>query len=128
MNGLIKSTQIARNISLIGRLYSRRTNEIETFIIYWKINIRIFRFAKPKIVQACCLLLLQFEQNSTFTNHCVLKLLHRIAFDCKFAAILFQASVFRTFQRILNSKEDRHKVRKNERELKKDRLKKKKTC
>ncbi|XP_065210655.1 protein timeless homolog [Planococcus citri] len=67
------------------------------------------KFAKQKIVYACCLLLGQFEKNTPFTNHCVCKLLHRIAFDCKYSSILFQASVFRTFQRILDSTEEQHK-------------------
>ncbi|PSN55764.1 hypothetical protein C0J52_04789 [Blattella germanica] len=36
-------------------------------------------------------------------------MLHRIAWDCKMPAMLFQASLFRTFQRILDSKLDQHK-------------------
>lgn len=41
-------------------------------------------------------------------NHYVIKLLHRIAWDIKMPAMLFQASIFRIFQRILDSKESEH--------------------
>nr|XP_018907854.1 PREDICTED: protein timeless homolog [Bemisia tabaci] len=67
------------------------------------------RFARPTSIQACCTLLEQFEKNSVATNHQLVKLLHRITFDCKLPALIFQASVFRTFQRILNSKNPTHK-------------------
>ncbi|VVC29572.1 Hypothetical protein CINCED_3A024542 [Cinara cedri] len=67
------------------------------------------KFAKPKILQACCQLLKDFETNSTYTNHVVVKLLHRITFDCKYSALMFQASVFRIFQKIFSSKNPHHK-------------------
>lgn len=68
------------------------------------------RFVHYRVVQACSLLLKQFEKNLAHTNHCIAKMLHRIAWDCKAPAILFQASLFRTFQRILDSKQGKHKV------------------
>ncbi|KAJ9574814.1 hypothetical protein L9F63_008013, partial [Diploptera punctata] len=67
------------------------------------------RFAHHKVVMACSLLLRQFDRNLLHTNHCIIKLLHRIAWDCKMPAMLFQASLFQTFQRILDSKLDHHK-------------------
>lgn len=62
------------------------------------------RLAHPKVVQACSLALQDFEKNSPLTNHCVIKLLHRIAWDCKMYAMIFQASIFRTFQKIYEAK------------------------
>ncbi|KDR17447.1 Timeless-like protein, partial [Zootermopsis nevadensis] len=67
------------------------------------------RCAHYRVVQACSLLLKQFDKNLTHTNHCIAKMLHRIAWDCKLPALLFQASLFRTFQRILDSKQEKHK-------------------
>ncbi|XP_067015492.2 protein timeless homolog [Anabrus simplex] len=67
------------------------------------------RFVHYRVIQSCGLMLRQFEQNALHTNHCALKLLHRIAFDCKVPAILFQATLFRTFQRILDSSDPQHK-------------------
>ncbi|XP_069688768.1 protein timeless homolog [Periplaneta americana] len=67
------------------------------------------RFAHHRVVQACSILLKQFEKNLAHTNHCIAKMLHRIAWDCKLPAMLFQASLFRTFQRILDSKQSQHK-------------------
>ena len=60
------------------------------------------RFAHHKIVQAYCYLLSFYGTNSTLTNHCVVKMLHRIAWDCKMPGMMFQASVFKTFQKIMN--------------------------
>ncbi|GLH06684.1 Protein timeless [Gryllus bimaculatus] len=67
------------------------------------VSERTFQFCNPRVVQACGLLLREFEHNSVRTNHCALKLMHRIAWDCKLPAMIFQASIFRTFQRILDS-------------------------
>nr|XP_022919507.1 protein timeless homolog [Onthophagus taurus] len=63
------------------------------------------RLAHPKILRACGLALKKFEKNSTLTNHCVIKLMHRIAWDCKMPGMVFQASIFRTFQKIYNLKD-----------------------
>ncbi|XP_025415567.1 protein timeless homolog isoform X4 [Sipha flava] len=71
------------------------------------------KFAKPKVLQSCCQLLKQFENNSTYTNHAVVRLLHRITYDCKYSALMFQASVFRVFQKIFLSKNPSHKELKN---------------
>ncbi|CAH0554108.1 unnamed protein product [Brassicogethes aeneus] len=63
------------------------------------------RLANPKAVRACGLALKKFDKNSVNTNHCIIKLLHRIAFDCKMYVMLFQVSIFKTFQRIFSMKE-----------------------
>nr|WAM46971.1 protein timeless 2 [Chrysoperla nipponensis] len=67
------------------------------------------RFARPKVIEACGLALKQFDTNTEYTNHCIVKLLHRIAFDCKMPTMLFQATIFRTFQRILDNPSSKHK-------------------
>ncbi|CAK9829894.1 Protein timeless homolog [Anthophora retusa] len=67
------------------------------------------RFANVKIVKAMLILLRQFDKNTDELNHYINKMLHRIAWDCKMPGIMFQASVFRVFQRILESKYPGHK-------------------
>lgn len=59
------------------------------------------RFAHRKIVEAYCSLLRRYATNSTLTNHCLVKMLHRIALDCKMPTMLFQLSLFKTFQKIM---------------------------
>uniref|UniRef100_A0A8C3HKS1 Timeless circadian regulator n=1 Tax=Chrysemys picta bellii TaxID=8478 RepID=A0A8C3HKS1_CHRPI len=60
------------------------------------------RFASASVVKAYVLLLRGYRQNSTHTNHCVAKMLHRIAYDLKMEALLFQLSVFCIFNRLLS--------------------------
>ncbi|XP_041438460.1 protein timeless homolog isoform X2 [Xenopus laevis] len=59
------------------------------------------RFANSNVVKTYVLLLKNYQQNSAHTNHCVAKMLHRIAYDLKMEALLFQLSVFCTFNKIL---------------------------
>ncbi|XP_060524214.1 protein timeless homolog isoform X2 [Cylas formicarius] len=63
------------------------------------------RLPNPKIVRACGIALRQFDNNTVHTNMCIVKLLHRIAFDCKMYVMIFQLSIFRTFQRIFSMKD-----------------------
>ncbi|KAK9879043.1 hypothetical protein WA026_003849 [Henosepilachna vigintioctopunctata] len=63
------------------------------------------RLAHPKIIRAAALALSRFEENSVNTNNCIIKLLHRIAFDCKMYVMLFQVSLFMTFRKIYAMKE-----------------------
>lgn len=60
------------------------------------------RFASSNVVKTYILLLKTYQQNGSHTNHCVVKMLHRIAYDLKMEALLFQLSVFCVFNRILN--------------------------
>ncbi|XP_067385616.1 protein timeless homolog isoform X2 [Emydura macquarii macquarii] len=60
------------------------------------------RFASASVVKAYVLLLRNYGQNSAHTNHCVAKMLHRIACDLKMEALLFQLSVFCLFNRLLS--------------------------
>ncbi|XP_033326523.2 circadian regulator timeout [Megalopta genalis] len=69
----------------------------------------LHRFANVKIVKAMLILLRQFDKNTDEVNHYVNKMLHRIAWECKMPGMMFQASMFRVFQRILESKQPAHK-------------------
>ncbi|XP_017783660.1 PREDICTED: protein timeless homolog, partial [Nicrophorus vespilloides] len=69
-----------------------------------KFNEVVMRLANPRIVRACGLALSNFSKNSALTNHCIIKLLHRIAFDCSMSTMLFQVSIFRIFERIYEEK------------------------
>jgi timeless len=60
------------------------------------------RFAHKNVVKSYCHLLRSYSTNTTLTNHCVIKILHRIAFDCKMPAMIFQLSIFKTFQKIMD--------------------------
>ncbi|XP_043240861.1 protein timeless homolog [Amphibalanus amphitrite] len=62
----------------------------------------IQRFMSPKILEPYCWLLRHFDTNTPAANHCVLRMLHRVAWDHKMPAMLFQISLFRTFQRLMD--------------------------
>ncbi|KAM4612600.1 protein timeless homolog [Polymixia lowei] len=61
----------------------------------------IKRFANPNIVRPYLLLLKTYSQNTPHTNHCIARMLHRLAVDLKMEALLFQLSVFCHFNKIL---------------------------
>uniref|UniRef100_A0A8C7RHF9 Timeless N-terminal domain-containing protein n=1 Tax=Oncorhynchus mykiss TaxID=8022 RepID=A0A8C7RHF9_ONCMY len=61
----------------------------------------IKRFANPNVVRPYLLLLRSYSQNSPHTNHCITRMLHRLAVDLKMDALLFQLSVFYLFNKIL---------------------------
>ncbi|EGI62623.1 Protein timeless-like protein [Acromyrmex echinatior] len=89
----------------------KEEEERETVVqeINFKLDEFLQRFANVKIVKALTLLMQQFENNTIELNHYVVKMLHRIAWDCKMPGMIFQASIFRIFQRILESKDPAHK-------------------
>ncbi|XP_037090859.1 uncharacterized protein LOC119111135 [Pollicipes pollicipes] len=62
----------------------------------------IKRFMTAKVLEPYCWLLRYFDTNTPEANHCVLKMLHRVAWDHHMSAMLFQASLFRTFQRMMD--------------------------
>ncbi|KAJ8733265.1 hypothetical protein PYW08_001563 [Mythimna loreyi] len=62
------------------------------------------RFCHPRVVSACVSLLERYDKNLPHTNHSIVKMLHRIAWDCKRPAMMFQASLFLIFQRILDNR------------------------
>lgn len=58
------------------------------------------RFAVKSVCSTYALLLAKFDTNSDFTNHCLIKMFHRIAFDLKLPGLLYHVSILRSFQRI----------------------------
>lgn len=74
-----------------------KTKEVEV-----RLDEVISKYCVPQIVCNLSLLLRSYATNSDQTNHCLVKMMHRIAFDSKMHAMLFQTSLFRTFQRILS--------------------------
>lgn len=60
------------------------------------------RFACSTIVRAYVLLLRSYRQNSAHTNHCIAKMLHRLAHDLGMEALLFQLSLFCLFNQLLS--------------------------
>ncbi|GAB1598843.1 protein timeless homolog [Argonauta hians] len=65
-----------------------------------ELNTRDFiaKFAKPTILQSYTTLLANFKKNSTHTNHCIIKMFHRIAVDLHQEGMFFQASLFCIFR------------------------------
>ncbi|KAL1505673.1 hypothetical protein ABEB36_005179 [Hypothenemus hampei] len=93
-----------------GNEYENDADEDEEDCVrYNESNFKFVDFANrlpnPKIIKACGLGLKNFDSNSFYTNHCIVKLLHRIAFDCKMYVMVFQLSIFRTFQKVFLMKE-----------------------
>ncbi|KAJ8260198.1 hypothetical protein GJAV_G00178210 [Gymnothorax javanicus] len=75
---------------------SVRVSETEfNFLDYIK------RFANPNIVQPYLVLLKSYSQNTPHTNHCIARMLHRLAVDLKMEALLYQLSVFWLFNKIM---------------------------
>lgn len=58
------------------------------------------KFCVPKAIIPHIILLKDFDKNSTKTNHAVVKFLYRVAFDYDLHGMLFQACIFRIFQKI----------------------------
>lgn len=58
------------------------------------------KFAVAKVVQPYVILMAKFETNTPETNHFIVKMLHRIGSDMKMYGLLFQATVFRIFQKV----------------------------
>jgi len=70
------------------------------------------RFANAHVVKTYCYLLKEYRTNTDHTNHCIIKMLHRIAFQLKMSPLLYQLSVFRIFQSIFDEPDtSRMKVR-----------------
>ena len=77
-------------------------NNVETYTAEQGFDFKglVVRFANKNVCMAYSIMLKNYRRNSDFTNHCVIKMLHRIAFDCTMPALLFQFSYLRIFQKI----------------------------
>ncbi|XP_038077743.1 protein timeless homolog isoform X2 [Patiria miniata] len=67
-------------------------------------NLKVFinKFSHPEVIRCYVQLLKDYRSNSALTNHCIVKMLHRVSWDCDKTALLFQISLFRIFQKIVN--------------------------
>lgn len=59
-------------------------------------------FAHQDVIKTYAILLEEFATNSDYINHCVVKMLHRLCYDLGYVAMLFQASVFKSFSSLLH--------------------------
>jgi timeless len=75
---------------------------VEKYEKEFDLNAYISGFAHVKTIQAYCLLLQNYRQNSSHTNHCIIKMLHRVSIQCRMAPMLYHISVFKTLDEILN--------------------------
>lgn len=60
------------------------------------------RLPTPSIIQPYSWLLKFYKENKEITNHAIIKMLYRVAVDLKTPSMLFQLSLFGTFQKILS--------------------------
>ncbi|XP_067022608.1 protein timeless homolog [Acropora muricata] len=60
------------------------------------------KLATPSVIQPYCWLLKFYKENKDVTNHAIVKMLHRVAVDLKTPSMLFQLSLFGSFQKILS--------------------------
>ncbi|ESP02891.1 hypothetical protein LOTGIDRAFT_230389 [Lottia gigantea] len=58
-------------------------------------------YAKGSIMKSYGLLLAEYQTNTTHTNHCIIKMFYRVAIELGYIGMLFQASIFRTFQLLM---------------------------
>uniref|UniRef100_A0A8C1L8I2 Timeless circadian clock n=1 Tax=Cyprinus carpio TaxID=7962 RepID=A0A8C1L8I2_CYPCA len=65
------------------------------------ILLYLILFANPSVVRPYIILLRSYSQNSVHTNHCITRMLHRLAVDLKMEALLYQLSIFSMFNKIL---------------------------
>ncbi|XP_050343206.1 protein timeless homolog [Nymphalis io] len=83
-----------------GEEEERTTSVVETDFDFQDF---VLRFCQPHVVRACAALWARCDVTARAAR-CALKLLHRIACDCNRPAMMFQASLFLTFQKILNKR------------------------
>ena len=60
----------------------------------------VLRFANKNVCQAFGRAFKEYRTNTDFLNHCIVKMFHRITWDCKLPALLYQVSILRVFQQI----------------------------
>lgn len=74
---------------------------VQTHEVEFSIQEFLNKLATPALLQPYCWLLKYYKENKDTTNHAIVKMLHRVAVDLKTPAMLFQLSLFCTFQKIL---------------------------
>jgi len=75
---------------------------VQTSEVEFSIQDFLNKLATPSILRPYCWLLKHYKENKETTNHAIVKMLHRVAVDLKTPAMLFQLSLFCTFQKILS--------------------------
>lgn len=65
-----------------------------------------FRLLNPKIVRACTIILKDWEKMTIREIKSTVTILHRISFEYKNYAMLFQAQLFRVFQQVFHAPKD----------------------
>lgn len=85
-------------------------NILAVFVLCFKWLILYFRLASPITLIPYNYLLQSFKTNTSFTNHAIIKMFHRVAVELKFPEMLFQLSLFITFKDILDSECSNFKV------------------
>lgn len=75
-------------------------NLVRTICFFFCSFFPLTRFASPNIVRPYLVLLRSYSTNTPHTNHCIVRMLYRVAVDLKMDALLFQLSVFHLFNKI----------------------------
>ena len=60
----------------------------------------VLRFANKNVCQAFGRAFKEYRTNPDFLNHCIIKMFHRISWDCKLPGLLYQVSILRVFQKV----------------------------
>jgi timeless len=60
----------------------------------------VLRFASRSVCAGFGHLFKRYRDNSDHTNHCIVKMFHRIAYDCNLPAMLFQVAILKVFQKV----------------------------
>lgn len=82
---------------------------IESYEIDFDLNRFLHKLTASKVIQNMCYLLGFHATNSDLTNHCLAKMIYRIAVKLKLAPLFYQIRVFLIFQEILSSSQSRYK-------------------
>ncbi|XP_078377463.1 protein timeless homolog isoform X3 [Oculina patagonica] len=75
---------------------------VQTREVEFSIQDFLNKLATPVVLKPYCWLLKHYKENKEATNHAIIKMLHRVAVDLKTPAMLFQLSLFCTFQKIIS--------------------------
>lgn len=85
-----------------GKRLKKHSNCVTFWMGHDTLLLPPHRFANPNIVRPYLLLLKSYSKNTPHTNHCIVRMLHRLAVDLKMDALLFQLSVFNLFNKVLS--------------------------